>query len=177
MSSLESYLNVVMRCLQDFLQESGAAPRKKQLNFRRGMCILESGFVCAERFCISRNRIRYCRSYPHTTPSSFSLFKCASTNWIAGYTLYLGLRRNPSSSQTPVDVLYIVDSYGAIYPEQLARLADIYMNAATKYNKKVGIHAHNNQQLALIAMILQLTSYPFAAASSIISTAPGMVFR
>ena len=24
--------------------------------------------------------------------------------------------------QTPVDVLYIVDSYGAIYPEQLARL-------------------------------------------------------
>ena len=50
--------------------------------------------------------------------------------------------------QTPVDVLYIVDSYGALYPEQLARLTDIYMNAATKYNKKIGIHAHNNQQLA-----------------------------
>ena len=50
--------------------------------------------------------------------------------------------------QSPVDVLYIVDSYGALYPEQLARLTDIYMNAATKYNKKIGIHAHNNQQLA-----------------------------
>ncbi len=50
--------------------------------------------------------------------------------------------------QTPVDVLYIVDSYGALYPEQLARLADIYMNAAAKYGKKAGIHAHNNQQLA-----------------------------
>ena len=50
--------------------------------------------------------------------------------------------------QSPVDVLYIVDSYGAMYPEQLARLTDIYMNAATKYNKKIGIHAHNNQQLA-----------------------------
>lgn len=50
--------------------------------------------------------------------------------------------------QTPVDVLYIVDSYGAIYPEQMARLADIYMNAAVKYGKKVGVHAHNNQQLA-----------------------------
>lgn len=51
-------------------------------------------------------------------------------------------------AQTPVDVLYIVDSYGALYPEQLARLADIYMNVAAKYGKKVGIHAHNNQQLA-----------------------------
>ena len=50
--------------------------------------------------------------------------------------------------QTPVDVLYIVDSYGALYPEQLARLTDIYMNAAAKYGKKIGIHAYNNQQLA-----------------------------
>ena len=50
--------------------------------------------------------------------------------------------------QTAVDVLYIVDSYGALYPEQLARLTDIYMNAAAKYGKKIGIHAHNNQQLA-----------------------------
>lgn len=50
--------------------------------------------------------------------------------------------------QTPVDVFYIVDSYGAMYPEQVARLADLYLNIATKYNKKVGIHAHNNQQLA-----------------------------
>lgn len=51
-------------------------------------------------------------------------------------------------AKTPVDVLYIVDSYGALYPEQLARLADTYMNVAVKYGKKVGIHAHNNQQLA-----------------------------
>ncbi len=50
--------------------------------------------------------------------------------------------------QAPVDVFYIVDSFGAMYPEQVARLADVYMNMAAKYNKKVGIHAHNNQQLA-----------------------------
>ncbi len=50
--------------------------------------------------------------------------------------------------QTPVDVLYIVDSFGAMYPEQVARLADTYMEAASKYGKKIGIHAHNNQQLA-----------------------------
>ena len=50
--------------------------------------------------------------------------------------------------QTPVDVFYIVDSYGALYPEQIARIVDIYQNAAAKYGKKIGIHAHNNQQLA-----------------------------
>ena len=51
-------------------------------------------------------------------------------------------------AQTPVDVLYIVDSYGAMYPEQVARLANLYVDIAAKYGKKVGIHAHNNQQLA-----------------------------
>lgn len=50
--------------------------------------------------------------------------------------------------QTPVDVFYIVDSYGALYPEQVARIVDIYKNAAEKYGKKIGMHAHNNQQLA-----------------------------
>ncbi len=50
--------------------------------------------------------------------------------------------------KTPVDVIYIVDSYGSIYPEQMARLADKYVACGEKYNKKIGIHAHNNQQLA-----------------------------
>ncbi|MCC8067523.1 MAG: aldolase catalytic domain-containing protein [Clostridiales bacterium] len=50
--------------------------------------------------------------------------------------------------KTPVDVCYIVDSFGSLYPEQIARIADIYMNFAAKYGKKIGIHAHNNQQLA-----------------------------
>ena len=49
---------------------------------------------------------------------------------------------------TPVDVIYIVDSFGSIYPEQMARIADLYLEFANKYGKKVGIHAHNNQQLA-----------------------------
>ena len=50
--------------------------------------------------------------------------------------------------KTPVDVFYIVDSFGAMYPEQLQRLAALYVEFAEKYGKKVGIHAHNNQQLA-----------------------------
>ncbi len=50
--------------------------------------------------------------------------------------------------QSPVDVIYIVDSYGSIYPEAMARIADVYGEFSAKYNKKLGIHAHNNQQLA-----------------------------
>ena len=47
-----------------------------------------------------------------------------------------------------VDVIYIVDSFGALYPEQLQRVAALYTEFGEKYNKKIGIHAHNNQQLA-----------------------------
>lgn len=50
--------------------------------------------------------------------------------------------------KSPVDVFYIVDSFGSLYPEQIARTVDIYKEYAEKYNKKLGIHAHNNQQLA-----------------------------
>ncbi|MCR5032862.1 MAG: aldolase catalytic domain-containing protein [Lachnospiraceae bacterium] len=50
--------------------------------------------------------------------------------------------------QSPVDVVYIVDSFGYLYPESLARLADMYLECGAKYGKKIGIHAHNNQQLA-----------------------------
>ena len=51
-------------------------------------------------------------------------------------------------SQSPVDVIYIVDSYGALYPEQINRIADLYTEYGEKYGKTIGMHAHNNQQLA-----------------------------
>ncbi len=47
-----------------------------------------------------------------------------------------------------VDVIYIVDSYGSLYPEQLRKLTDQYCTAAEAAGKKVGVHMHNNQQLA-----------------------------
>lgn len=50
--------------------------------------------------------------------------------------------------QTPVEVIYIVDSFGSLYPEQVARISNLYGEFAAKYGKKLGIHAHNNQQMA-----------------------------
>ena len=45
-------------------------------------------------------------------------------------------------------MIYIVDSYGALYPEQIERIVDLYSEFAEKYGKKLGIHAHDNQKLA-----------------------------
>ncbi|MCR5510840.1 MAG: aldolase catalytic domain-containing protein [Lachnospiraceae bacterium] len=47
-----------------------------------------------------------------------------------------------------VDMIYVVDSYGSLYPEQVNPLCQAYVEIAEKYGKTVGIHAHNNQQLA-----------------------------
>jgi len=51
-------------------------------------------------------------------------------------------------AKTPAGVLYVVDSYGALYPDQAKRLVDTYLEVAVKYGKQVGMHAHNNLQLA-----------------------------
>lgn len=51
-------------------------------------------------------------------------------------------------AKSPADTIYIVDSFGSFYPEQIKRLSDRYLNIGAKYNKNIGIHAHNNQQLA-----------------------------
>jgi 4-hydroxy 2-oxovalerate aldolase len=59
--------------------------------------------------------------------------------------------------KSPADGIYIVDSYGALYMEQIEELADKYLNMAEKYNKFVGVHAHNNQQLAFANTIAALT--------------------
>ena len=51
-------------------------------------------------------------------------------------------------AQSPVTAVFIVDSFGALYSEQVRYLVNIYMNALNGTGKEVGIHAHNNQGLA-----------------------------
>jgi 4-hydroxy 2-oxovalerate aldolase len=45
-----------------------------------------------------------------------------------------------------VDYLYLVDSFGAFYSEQISYYLNLYRKHAP--NKELGFHAHNNQQLA-----------------------------
>lgn len=60
-------------------------------------------------------------------------------------------------SKSSADIIYLVDSFGAFYPEQIRSLTDKYMNVAERCGKKIGIHAHNNQQLAFASTIEALT--------------------
>lgn len=47
-----------------------------------------------------------------------------------------------------VDVIYLVDSFGSFYSEQVQFLVQKYLAQAGRRGKTVGMHAHNNQQLA-----------------------------
>jgi 4-hydroxy 2-oxovalerate aldolase len=51
-------------------------------------------------------------------------------------------------AKTPVDVIVVVDSFGALYREEIDILLHKYLEAVNHNHKQVGIHAHNNQQLA-----------------------------
>ncbi|MCF7976958.1 MAG: aldolase catalytic domain-containing protein [Chromatiaceae bacterium] len=51
-------------------------------------------------------------------------------------------------ADTPASTMVIVDSFGHLYREQVDRLYHKYANALKGTGKEIGIHAHNNLQLA-----------------------------
>ncbi|MCH2390026.1 MAG: aldolase catalytic domain-containing protein [Nitrospinales bacterium] len=62
--------------------------------------------------------------------------------------------------ESNIDALYLVDSFGALYSEQISYLAKKYKSLMP--TKEIGIHAHNNQQLAFantIEAIIQNVNY------------------
>jgi len=73
-------------------------------------------------------------------------------------------------AKTPVSAVYLVDSFGALYPEQVRRLALTFIKALEGTGKAVGIHAHNNQQLAYAKTIEAL----IVGASRLDATMSGM---
>lgn len=96
-------------------------------------------------------------TYIHTIPTAIAMVEDAHEK---GYETSVNIMAISKSSgveiesalellgQSPVDILYLVDSYGSLYPEQVRRLCDRFLECAEKYGKKVGFHGHNNQQLA-----------------------------
>ena len=49
-------------------------------------------------------------------------------------------------AKAPVDVVYVVDSFGALYCEQIEYMIKLYQKHLP--GKTIGVHCHNNQQLA-----------------------------
>ena len=99
-----------------------------------------------------------------------------------GYEVTVNIMAVSTASETELDlalellgkssanVIYLVDSYGSLFPEQMCRLAEKYLAVGEKYNKAIGIHAHNNQQLAF-ANTIEAMAY---GASYLDATVDGM---
>lgn len=51
-------------------------------------------------------------------------------------------------AKSPVGTIYLVDSFGSFYSEEVRDLSRRYLAACAGTGKDVGIHTHNNQQLA-----------------------------
>ncbi|MBT4497067.1 MAG: nucleoid-structuring protein H-NS [Gemmatimonadetes bacterium] len=50
-------------------------------------------------------------------------------------------------AESPVGAIIVVDSFGALYSEEVQSLVEKYLSYAKPAGKEVGIHTHNNQQL------------------------------
>jgi 4-hydroxy 2-oxovalerate aldolase len=72
--------------------------------------------------------------------------------------------------ETPASTVVVVDSFGSLYGEQVGRLVDRYRKALEGTDKEVGIHAHNNQQLAFANTIEAIVH----GANRVDATAMGM---
>ena len=96
-------------------------------------------------------------TYVHQMPAAIEMIEDAKEK---GYEVTCNIMAISNAKESDIDQalemvgksnadgIYIVDSYGALYPEQIRDIADKYTEIGEKYNKYIGIHAHNNQQLA-----------------------------
>ncbi|MDD5796121.1 MAG: aldolase catalytic domain-containing protein [Oscillospiraceae bacterium] len=105
-------------------------------------------------------------TYINTIPAAVEMIEdCAKKGYETTINIMAVSKANTEDIITALDILgnssvnafYIVDSYGALYPEQARRLAELYCEKAEQYKKSVGIHAHNNQQLAFANTIEAMT--------------------
>jgi 4-hydroxy 2-oxovalerate aldolase len=60
----------------------------------------------------------------------------------------------PLLAASEADAVYVVDSFGALYMTETRRLVENYLAALSAEGIRVGIHAHNNLQLAFANTIV-----------------------
>jgi 4-hydroxy 2-oxovalerate aldolase len=96
-------------------------------------------------------------TYIHQMPSALDMVKDAHDK---GYETCINLMAVSTVQEWELDEalelmadsevgsIYLVDSFGAFYSEQIHHLIRKYLRYAVPRGKMVGMHAHNNQQLA-----------------------------
>lgn len=94
--------------------------------------------------------IEYFNSLGYETTCNIMAISQVSTDQIAQALEML--------ANSSVDVIYLVDSFGSLYPENASELAKFYLAAVEGTGKQIGFHAHNNQNLAF-ANTIETMSY------------------
>lgn len=96
-------------------------------------------------------------TYIHQIPMALDMVKDSNDK---GYETSLNLMAISVISERELDealeliaeseaqAVYVVDSFGALYGEHVQYLVKKYMTAMKDSGKQIGMHAHNNQQLA-----------------------------
>ena len=96
-------------------------------------------------------------TYIHQVPTAIDMIKDAHDKGYETSLNLMAISTVPENEleealealvQTEVDILVIVDSWGVLYSEQIQALTRKYLEYAKPAGKEVGIHTHNNQQLA-----------------------------
>jgi len=105
-------------------------------------------------------------TYAHQIPTALNMIKDAHDK---GYETAVNLMAASTVSETELeeaisilsaseaDIVYVVDSFGSLYAENVRELMNKFLKYTKPNNKLIGIHAHNNQQLAFGNTIEALT--------------------
>ncbi len=114
----------------------------------------KTDIIAKEKSIFSVMRVAF---YAHQVPEALEMIQAA---YQQGYQVWANLMAVSSLSEMEIDqalerlapcpakVLVVVDSFGAMFPETVEYLVKKYLRFGKETNKDVGIHAHNNQQLA-----------------------------
>ena len=112
---------------------------------------------CAASTTPAWRRVSIIATYIHQIPLALDMIKDAHDK---GYETTLNLMAASTVPEREIDEAlalliksevgstYVVDSFGAMYGEQIELLMDKFLKFSEGTGKQVGIHCHNNQQLA-----------------------------
>ncbi len=96
-------------------------------------------------------------AYIHQIPAALDIVKDAHDKGYMATANIMAVSTVPEAelekglellARSEAEVIYLVDSYGALYSEQVHYLLAKYRRYAGAAGKMVGMHAHNNQELA-----------------------------
>jgi 4-hydroxy 2-oxovalerate aldolase len=96
-------------------------------------------------------------TYIHQIPAALEIVKDAADKGYETCLNIMAVSTVPESEldsalevivQSPVNALYVVDSFGTLYSEQIRNFVHRFQKFTVPTGKEIGIHTHNNLQLA-----------------------------